>query len=122
MLSRILCLLSWLLLSTGVQGAPESIQVESTYFYTEQPSSFASIQSLDESTWHQVADFGSHGFLSGEFWLRTRLQNTSDTSESVVLRFTYPSHDEVDFYEVDADARLLQSWQMGDMRDQYDLQ
>ncbi|MFY0639921.1 MAG: PAS domain S-box protein [Bermanella sp.] len=122
MLSRILCLFSWLLFSTGLQASTESIQVESAYLYSEQPLSFSTVQSQKESSWHHVSAFGSHGFLSGEFWLRTRLQNTSDTSQSVVLRFTYPSHDEVDFYELDKDARLLQSWQMGDMRDQSDLQ
>ena len=122
MLSRILCLLCWLFLSTSLQASPETIQVESAYFYAEKSSSFSSVLSLDESSWHQVTDFGSHGFLSGEFWLRTRLINLSEASQSVVLRFTYPSHDEVDFYELDKDAQLLQSWQMGDMRDQSDLQ
>ena len=122
MLSRILCLLCGLLLSIGVQASTESIQVESAYVYAEQSRSLPMVQSLDESNWHHVTAFGSHGFLSGEFWLRTRLHNVGDAAQTVVLRFTYPSHDEVDFYELDRDARLLQSWQLGDMRDQSDIQ
>ena len=90
MLSRILCLLCGLLLSIGVQASTESIQVESAYVYAEQSRSLPMVQSLDESNWHHVTAFGSHGFLSGEFWLRTRLHNEGDAAQTVVLRFTYP--------------------------------
>ncbi len=122
MLSRILCLLFWVMLTSHVQASSNTTKVESAYLHSEQPLTLSAIQSKPDTTWTYVTKFGSHGFRDGEFWLRDRLQNTSATTQSVILRFTYPSHDEVDFYELNDQGRLLQSWQMGDMRDLSGLQ
>jgi PAS domain S-box-containing protein len=110
------------MLTSHVQASSNTTKVESAYLHSEQTLTLSAIQSKPDTTWTYVTKFGSHGFRDGEFWLRDRLQNTSATTQSVILRFTYPSHDEVDFYELNDQGRLLQSWQMGDMRDLSGLQ
>lgn len=122
MLSRILCLLCWLMLALNTQASLKTIQMESAYVYSEKPLTLSFVQSQAESYWTQVAEFGSHGFLEGEFWLRSRLHNIGASKQTVILRFSYPSHDEVDFYEVNSQGGLIHSWQVGDMRDHSESQ
>lgn len=113
---RVMWLLCWMMLATSVHASSATIQSEYAYQYSDEPLSLSDIQTQDERHWTKVAAFGSHGFREGEFWLRVRLKNTAPSERSTILRFTYPSHDEVDFYEVTADYQLIEAWRMGDMR------
>lgn len=117
---KVIWLLCWVMLSINVDASPAAIQTNIqanyAYLYSDDVLSLVDVQSEVESQWTKVDSLGSYGFREGEFWLRIRLKNTSPAQVSPIIRFSYPSHDEVDFYEVSAEQQLIEAWRMGDMR------
>jgi len=119
MLYRAICLLCWMLLScVHAQASSPAIQAQYAYIHSDESLSLASAMRVPNGQWQDVPSFGNHGFESGEFWLRVRLENSLNIEQSAIFRFVYPSHDEVDFYELSQAGDLIHAWQQGDMRDQ----
>lgn len=116
MFFRVIWLISCVLLAIKANALPAAVEANYAYLHSEQPQPLSNILSLTESNWTAAETFGSHGFQRGEFWLRVHLNNTSSSKYPLILRFTYPLHDEVDFYEFDEQKQLLAAWKMGDMR------
>jgi len=120
MIVRLLCMLCWMLLSFNTLANSPVVVVDRAYTYSETAQTFSSIQSLKQDAWVEVARFTNHGFKNGEFWLRVVLENQSQDTQSVIYRFAYALHDEVDFYQVSLSGELKKTWLQGDMRDQSD--
>lgn len=104
------------MLAVNTYASPATIAFDYAYLYSETPQTFSYIQSQTQIPWQHVDEFPSHGFRDGEYWLRVHLENTSHASVKKVIRFNYPSHDEVDVYELDRNQQMIASWQTGDMR------
>ena len=84
------------------------------YVYLEEESFMQQVLTLPESKWIQVSEFSSHGFKSGEFWLRIESKNLTPVLKKRIIRLGYALHDHVGIYQFDKAGQLVYQWHLGD--------
>ena len=92
----------------------DKISHKYAYIYLDEENSMQQVLGLPERNWIQVSKFSSHGFKSGEYWLRIASTNLTPVLKKRIIRMGYALHDYVDIYQFDKEGNLVYQWHLGD--------
>ena len=97
-----------------VGHSASALSLDYAYLYSDEPLQLSDIHLKSPEQWTQVDALKNYGFVSGEFWIHIRAQQSDFSSDVHFFRFLHPVHDVVDIYIMSENKEIIQTLKLGD--------
>ena len=98
----------------GVGHSASALSLDYAYLYSDEPLQLSDIHLKSPEQWTQVDALKNYGFVSGEFWIHIRAQQSDFSSDVHFFRFLHPVHDVVDIFIMSENKEIIQTLKLGD--------
>lgn len=91
-----------------------TLSVDYAYLYSDEALALSDVLLKSPEQWTQVDRLKNYGFVTGEFWIHIKAQQSELSSDAHFFRFLHPVLDEVDIYIMTEEQEIIRTLQLGD--------